>query len=157
MTEDGRVGRRIVVGVDASVGAQAALHWAIRYAMAVGAEVIAVHAFEAPVYFGNPFNEHAPVTLDATLRDGVRRSFEEDWCAPLAEADVRYQAVFADGAAAAVLIDVAERESADLIVTGRRGLTTLGELALGSVSHSVVHGSSRPVVLVPGGEPALAA
>jgi nucleotide-binding universal stress UspA family protein len=36
----------------------------------------------------------------------------------------------ADGRAAEVLLDVAERESAELVVTGRRGLDTLGELVL---------------------------
>jgi nucleotide-binding universal stress UspA family protein len=58
----------------------------------------------------------------------------------------------ADGRAADVLLDVADREAAELVVTGRRGLNTLGELVLGSVSHHLVQGSARPVVLVPGGE-----
>jgi nucleotide-binding universal stress UspA family protein len=62
----------------------------------------------------------------------------------------------ADGGAASVLLDLAEREDAGLLVTGRRGLNTLGELVLGSVSHHVVHGAKRPVVLVPAPEPAAA-
>jgi nucleotide-binding universal stress UspA family protein len=156
MTEDSGAGRRIVVGLDASPASEAALRWAIRYARAVGAEVVAVHAFEAPVYSSYPYSETMPVMLDATFREGVRKRFEEDWCAPLAAAGVRYRAVMADGRAANVLLDVAERETAELVVTGRRGLNTLGELVLGSVSHHLVHGSTRPVVLVPGGEPGAA-
>lgn len=149
MTEETAAGRTIVVGVDASPAAEAALRWAIGYARVVGAEVVAVHAFEAPVYFANPYNETVPVMLDATFRDGVRRRFEEDWCEPLASAGVPYRRVMADGRAADVLLDVADREGAALVVTGRRGLNTLGELVLGSVSHNLVHGSKRPVVLVP--------
>jgi nucleotide-binding universal stress UspA family protein len=142
--------RPIVVGLDASPGAEAALLWAIRYARAVGAEVVAVHAFEAPVYFSSPYDETVPVMLDPEFREGVRRRFEEDWCAPLAAAGVRHRTVMADGRPADVLLDVADREAAELVVTGRRGLNTLGELVLGSVSHHLVHGSKRPVVLVPG-------
>jgi nucleotide-binding universal stress UspA family protein len=93
-------------------------------------------------------------TLDATFREGVRRCFEEDWCAPLAAAGVRHREVMVVGRAARVLLDVADREGADLVVTGRRGLNTLGELVLGSVSHNLVHASKRPVVLVPAAEPA---
>jgi nucleotide-binding universal stress UspA family protein len=144
--------RRIVVGLDASPASEAALRWTIGYAMAVGAEVVAVHAFEAPVYFSYPYRETMPIMLDPALREGVRRRFEEDWCAPLAAAGVRFRAVMADGRPADVLLDVAEREDAELVVTGRRGLNTLGELMLGSVSHHVVHSSKRPVVLVPCGE-----
>jgi nucleotide-binding universal stress UspA family protein len=152
MTEEAAAGRTIVVGVDASPAARAALLWAIRYARAVGARVVAVHAFEPPAYYSYPYGETAPIALDDTLREGVRRCFEEDWCAPLAEADVPHGEVMADGRAAQVLLDVADREGAELVVSGRRGLNTLGELVLGSVSHNLVHGSKRPVVLVPSGE-----
>jgi len=113
---------------------------------------VAVHALEAPVYFSHPYTETRPVVVDSLLRDGVRRCFEEDWCAPLAAAGVLYRSVIADGRAADVLLDVADREAAELIVTGGQGLNPLGELVLGSVSHHLVHGSRRPVVLVPGGE-----
>jgi len=152
MTQKTDARRRIVVGVDASQASEAALRWAIGYARAVGAEVVAVHAFEAPVYFSYPSIETAPILVDQLFREGVRRRFEEDWCAPLAEAGVPYRTVMADGRAANVLLDVADRETAELVVTGRRGLNTLGELVLGSVSHHLVHGSKCPVVVVPGGE-----
>ena len=152
MTEDSGAGRRIVVGLDASPASEAALRWAIGYAGAVGAEVVAVHAFEAPVYFSYPYDNMTPVMLDPELREGVRRRFEEDWCGPLVAAGIRHRAIMADGPPADVLLEVAEREAAELIVAGRRGLNTLGEIVLGSVSHHLVHGSTRPVVLVPGGE-----
>ncbi len=150
MTDHSAADRRIVVGLDASPSSEAALGWAIRYARAVGAEVVAVHAFEALVPFASPYGETVPAMLDTDLREGVRRRFQEDWCAPLAASGVPYRAVMADGRAAQVLLDVAEREAAELVVSGRRGLNTLGELMLGSVSHRLVHGSRRPVVLVPG-------
>jgi nucleotide-binding universal stress UspA family protein len=152
MTEGLATGRTIVVGVDASPAAGAALRWAIEYARPLDAEVVAVHAFEAPFFFAYSYGDATRDTLEATLREGVRRCFEEDWCAPLAAAGVRHRKVMEDGRAARVLLDVADREAADLVVTGRRGLNTLGELVLGSVSHNLVHASRRPVVLVPAAE-----
>jgi nucleotide-binding universal stress UspA family protein len=149
MTEGTAGERTIVVGVDASPAASAALHWAIEYARLLDAEVIAVHAFEAPYLSAYPYGDTMRDALDATLREGVRLCFEEDWCAPLVAAGVRHREVMEDGRAAGVLLDVADREGADLVVTGRRGLNTLGELMLGSVSHTLVHASKRPVVLVP--------
>ena len=149
MNEEAVAVRTIVVGVDATSVAEAALHWAIDYARAVGAEVVAVHAYEIPVYYADPYSAAMPTMLEPEFRDGVRRRFEEDWCAPLAAAGIPHRTVMADGDAPGVLIDVAERVSAELIVTGRRGLNTLGELVLGSVSHHLVQRSKRPVVLVP--------
>src|SRR5215472_13206310 len=115
MTQKTDARRRIVVGVDASQASEAALRWAIGYARAVGAEVVAVHAFEAPVYFSNPYNETMPVMLDGPFREGVRKRFEEDWCGPLVEAGVPYRAVMIDGRAAVVLLNAAERKDAELI------------------------------------------
>jgi nucleotide-binding universal stress UspA family protein len=152
MSDERTAERRVVVGIDASAAAQAALRWAISYAELAGAEVVAVHAFEAPVYFSYSSENGSPVMLDSPLRDGVRRCFEDEWCAPLAASGVRHRTVMADGNAASVLLDVAERECAELLVSGRRGLNTLGELVLGSVSHRLVQGSQRPVVLVPAAE-----
>ncbi|MGB0620315.1 MAG: universal stress protein [Myxococcota bacterium] len=43
----------------------------------------------------------------------------------------------------------AERQSADLIVMGTRGLTGLKHVALGSVAHRVVRTAPSPVRTVP--------
>ncbi|MFK7836685.1 MAG: universal stress protein [Sulfitobacter sp.] len=45
------------------------------------------------------------------------------------------------GAPAAFVLSTAEQLNADLIVLGRRGLGSLGALALGSVSQAVSHGA----------------
>ena len=50
------------------------------------------------------------------------------------------------------LIDAAESWGADLIVVGRRDVSRLHELVLGSVSDVVVRRSKRPVLVVPEGD-----
>jgi nucleotide-binding universal stress UspA family protein len=52
---------------------------------------------------------------------------------------VPYRTIFEDGRAASVIDAVAEREGADLVVVGRRGLGGVAELLLGSVSHELSH------------------
>jgi len=53
------------------------------------------------------------------------------------------------GQPAAQIIDAATAAQADIIVIGRRGLNSVGELFLGSVSQQVLHAAPCPVLIVP--------
>src|SRR5436190_3900210 len=120
----GKIGR-IIVGLDGSDGSAAALGWAVDLAKAADAEVVAVHVFELPYPLNVPAAGGAALGVSAELvsfqesmRDTVRKTFQTVWCAPLAQSGVRYRDVFEDGRAGPVLVEVANREHADLIVTG---------------------------------------
>ncbi len=52
------------------------------------------------------------------------------------------------GNPAAVIAELAERENADMIVMGTRGLSDIQGIVLGSVAHKVNHLSTRTVVTV---------
>jgi nucleotide-binding universal stress UspA family protein len=138
--------KRIVVGIDGSGQANAALEWAIRMAKGMGSEIIAVYAIDIPTYFPQPYG--VPVQFDESWRAEMRVEFENKWCEPLKAAGVRYRTVIEDGRAASVISSVAERENADVIVTGRRGRGGVAELLLGSVSHELVLQSKKPVLLI---------
>lgn len=139
--------KRIVVGVDGSDAGKSALEWTARLAKAMGSEVIAVHALDLPVALPDPYA--IPYYLDEKWRAGLRAEFENKWCRPLKTAGVHYRALLEDGRPASVILDVAEREKAELIAVGRRGRGEVAELLLGSVSHEVALHSKRPVLLVP--------
>lgn len=146
---------RVLVGLDGSQGSNAALQWAIRLAMAVDAEVLAVYAYQLPEPAIAPPTGGVPVGLGSeelaiqqSLRDAEERAFET-WCAPLSRAGIRNRQLFVEGPATEVLPEVADRERADMIVAGRRGHGRLAELLLGSVSQHLVHHAHVPVVVVP--------
>ena len=142
---------RIVVGVDGSEHALAAIEWAIRMAKGMGSEVIAVFALSAPVYFDAGYSSPAvPVQYDPEWRNEMRREFEEEWCKPLKDSGVKYRAVMQDGRPATVIGRVADDVNADVVLVGRRGRGGVAELLLGSVSHELVQHSKRPVLVISG-------
>jgi nucleotide-binding universal stress UspA family protein len=145
--------KRIVVGLDGSEAAEAALKWTVDLACAVGADVVAVHAIEPAPAVEYPFgyNVYTPLNLDDAWRTEIKREFEGKWCRELEESGLAYQAILADGRAADVVTEVANRSGADLVVVGRRGRGSVAELLLGSVSHELSHRCRRPVVLISGG------
>ena len=139
---------KIVVGVDASDGSERALAWCAEHAAALDATVIAVHALEVPVYAWR-FDVYAPPVYSEADRERILETVRENWCKTLADAKVPFEAKVVDGYPANVIIEVAFREKADLVVTGRRGLGGFKEMILGSTSHHLALHLARPLVIVP--------
>ena len=138
--------RKLVVGLDGSIGSARGLAWAIDLARALGGEIVAVHVFQLipPMAAAS-----APIPDTSEWQQILRREFENEWCAPLKDAGVRYRTIFQLGSPAATLINIARREHADLLVTGTRGVGGFKALMLGSVSHQLVLHATVPVVVIP--------
>lgn len=140
--------QRIVVGLDGSEGSRLALDCAIRLAGPLGSEVIAVGAVEpVPAAYAMDVVYPTPPPPEPDV-EATRKELEDEWCAPLREAGIPYRAIALLGRPATGIIDVAEREHADMVVVGRRGLGSVTELLLGSVSHELSHHSPVPVLIV---------
>jgi nucleotide-binding universal stress UspA family protein len=110
-------------------------------------EVIAVYALDIPVALPDPYT--MPLYLDDKVRAEIEKDLVTKWCRPLKTAGVRFRAVLQNGRPASVILDLADKEKAGLIVVGRRGRGEVAELLLGSVSHEISLHSKRPVLLVP--------
>lgn len=134
--------RSIVVGVDGSLDSARAMACAATLARSTGAELVAVHAV------GLLSVVEGQVRPSDQVRDIIETQVAE-WASPLAEAGVAHRIVLEDGPPGLVLLRVAERESAGLIVSGTRGLGSADGVVLGSTSHHLVRYSPVPVVVVP--------
>lgn len=134
---------RIVVGVDGSEPAKAALRWALRQAERTGAVLEAVSAWEWPNTFGwapaidEDFEELAAQVLRDTLAEVSGAG---------GQAEVRTKVV--EGNPARVLLDASH--GAELLVVGSRGLGGFSGALLGSVGQHCVQHARCPVVIVRG-------
>jgi nucleotide-binding universal stress UspA family protein len=140
--------RRILVGLDGSSHAQRALEWAIDLARAVDATIVAVHALGLLDQLGP---DRVPT---GTHRGEIVAEFETSWCAALDHAGLGNERLVRDGTPAEVLLAVAADADVDLVVVGTRGAGRSQPQLLGSTSHRVAEGSTRPVVIVPSGSTA---
>lgn len=131
---------RIIVGVDGSEPAAAALDWATDFADSTAAELVVVHAWEysKPNAQSPQGQELAKVDAALVLEESVARSRERGL------GPVRGELVEASAPAALVAL----AKDADLVVVGSRGRGGLRSVLFGSVAHSVAQHSPRPTVVV---------
>ncbi len=145
----------IVVGVDHSAGAKAALRFALDEARLRQSRLRAVHAWHVS-YVGVGYLAISQPALDAEgyqIRAAAEAALEAtlDEFRPEAD-DVEIELRVVEGAPASVLVD--ESRAADLLVVGSRGHGGFTGLLLGSVSQQCAHHAECPVVIVraPSGE-----
>jgi nucleotide-binding universal stress UspA family protein len=136
---------RIVVGVDDSPEAAAALRWAIDEARLRRAALVIVHAWSFPLIGELPGGAVDTLTTDleraaAALLDQVVHRVAGD------EPGVDVERRVLEGGAANVLLAAAA--GADLLVVGSRGRGGFAQLLLGSVAQQCVHHAPCPVVVV---------
>ena len=135
----------IVVGTDGSAGAEAAVRKVIEIASGSGATVHVVCA-----YPGRSALERIgltaktdPVDLRGVAADVVARDERR-----FEEAGFEVEVHVREGDPAAVLLNVAEEKSADLIAVGARGRGALQRFALGSVSAKLSHNAPTSLLIV---------
>jgi nucleotide-binding universal stress UspA family protein len=132
---------RVVVGIDGSSYADAALRWAVAAARRRSALLQVVLAC-ADAKFDRYVEESKP-------RSSVEAGQEivDAAVAALGATGVTIERTAVAGRPAPVLIDAAG--SADLLVVGSRGLGRAREAIQGSVSHACAHRSPVPVAIIP--------
>jgi len=139
----------IVVGVDESEGAKAALMFAHEEARLRGATLRAVHAWQYGYIGYGGFEGAAPIAGEdiSELRDADAAALDAIVSEALpSPGDVKVEQRVVEGPAGAVLID--ESRSADLLVVGSRGHGGFAQLLVGSVSQQCAQHAACPVVIV---------
>jgi nucleotide-binding universal stress UspA family protein len=147
--------RLVVIGYDGSADARHAIDVAAGVLRVEAALVVNVwQGSLAAIAATGPLGAPAPPTPEeeAALEQAAMQIADEGAARARgvgvsAEAEIRRGASAED--IAATLVDVAEQHNADLVVVGRRGMSRIKELVLGSVSDAVVRDGRRPVLVVP--------
>lgn len=131
----------IVVGIDHSTEAKAALRFALEEARFRRARLLAVHAIDG-------FGTYRSLAVDVSAVHGAAEELLENVTSDVnGEAgDVEIERRVVEGAPGAAL--VAESRGADLLVVGSRGHGGFAGLLLGSVSQQCAHHAECPVVIV---------
>jgi nucleotide-binding universal stress UspA family protein len=139
----------IVVGVDHSEGAKAALRFALEEAKLRQATLRVVHAWQY-AYIGATGFEGSYPAVGGDIKE-LRDAAERDLGATLQEAipetcAVEVERRVVEDRPAAALVE--ESRGADMVVVGSRGHGGFAGLLLGSVSQQVAHHAACPVVIV---------
>jgi nucleotide-binding universal stress UspA family protein len=141
--------KRIVVGVDGSDGATAALRWARDLAARVGAELEVVNGWQLP---SGGVEEASLPDLDqrrAQMERGAKEIVHQSLSAAGAVAPdgVLVLQTVAEGSPESVLLERANE--ADLLVVGSGGRGGSAGAVLGSVSRQVVDRATVPITVIP--------
>jgi nucleotide-binding universal stress UspA family protein len=141
---------RILLAVDASPGAAAAVHATVRVA-AILRDPPEIHLLTA--YENTPLDvEVAAMVSGQALADYQHREFEialKPARAALAEAGLTVIEHTAVGPAAAQIRATVADEGCDLVCLGTRGTSAIRNLFVGSTATKVLHAVDTPLLLVP--------
>jgi nucleotide-binding universal stress UspA family protein len=138
--------KTVVVGTDGSARAEKAVDEAIDLAKSENASLYLVAAFSAHERHWEQLQSSAKTSrvnlgevAEHVLARAAKRAAEQG-------VPVDYSAE--EGDPAEVLIEVADRQNADLIVVGNKGMTGARRFFLGSVPNKVIHHAPCGVMVV---------
>jgi len=134
--------RTIVHPTDFSEPSQAAWELACALARDYSARLLIVHVYSPPPVYAPdgiaiPFPQEEPAALRARLAE-LRPSDQRIAC----------EHFLLEGDPAEKILELAQKEHADLIVMGTHGTTGLARLLVGSVAESVLRKAPCPVLTV---------
>jgi len=146
----GAVFGSIVVGTDGSETAKEAVRQAIELARGLGSTLHIVSAYE-PVSSARVRAESHQLPGDrqwmVNERDDVEATVQEA-AGEASAAGVRAEVYVRQGDPADSILDVAEEQSADLVVVGNKGMTGAKRFLLGSVPNKVSHHAPCSVLII---------
>lgn len=146
--------KSIVVGIDGSDAAKRALQLACQIALKFDAKVQIQHTprDETVVYAAEAisgFYVGTNVAQQELLREAAEKLGEQARAIAAEEGLETVEVHIGHGDPGHDILDRAETASADLIITGRRGLGNLGSLVLGSTSHQISKNAKCACLTVP--------
>lgn len=135
--------KKILVPIDGSKNSFRALDMAISLSSHYSASITGVYIFDLPVTL-----EYAAMDpVGQNLKKKIHRIMESA-SSRAAESHVPFKYMVKHGKIGPSIIDMAKKGKFDIIVIGKRGISSISEIFLGSISHYVIHHSKIPVFIV---------
>lgn len=135
---------RIPVAVGGSESAKRAFERSIYLAQRCNSKLDVIHVVLDSIYCGD---SATTFELIEKLRESGKKLLEQ--CKNQAKRNnIPVETLLEQGDHAQVIIDVATKNSYDLIIMGSRGMSAFKELLLGSISFKVLHHALCPVMIV---------
>ena len=135
--------KRLLLAFDGSTHSREALSYAIGMAEALHAELYILHAY-APITSSSPLDD-ADEFLDLEQAGAMR--IMSPAIINAQRTGVVVHPAIVEGPAAAAIVRVAAEQGCDLIIMGRRGLSPMEQVLLGSVSDNVLHLTDVPILI----------
>ncbi len=135
----------IVVPIDFSAHSKEAVETAIGLARRLGGQIHLVHALQFPAAIATPGGIMVSDEWWNSVRDAAGRKLLKA-ANTVSEAGVTVETHLGDGPSDVVIVNLAKKLEADLIVMGTRGLSGLKHVLLGSVAERTVRSAPCPVM-----------
>ncbi|MCL4683922.1 universal stress protein [Myxococcota bacterium] len=139
--------RTVLVPVDFSDHASAALDLAIELTRGTQGRLHLLHAYEVPLGAIPPYGIALPTTLLGQVRDAAARRLEKS-SHRVEAAGISCETHLVHAPPAEAITEAAGSLGADLIVMGTRGLTGVKHVLLGSVAERTVRMAPCPVLTI---------
>lgn len=139
--------KKILVPVDFSDYSAKAIQYGAEFARTFGAEFIACHVLEMPVYPVSVGMGAVPPIMTDDIMPDVKRRLKET-VAELAGDGLEVTEVVREGTPFVEIVQFAKDEGVDLIVMPTHGRTGIAHLIIGSTAERVVRKASCPVLVV---------
>ncbi|MCI0398905.1 MAG: universal stress protein [Chloroflexi bacterium] len=141
--------KTILVPLDGSKRAEAILPHVEELAARYQAEIVLLQVVDPVFVFSQPYDPFPELNMEeAERRVGEVEAYLAGRRGQLADKGVAARCVVEYGPVVQAILDVAERENADLIAMVSHGRTGLARVFYGSVTAGVLHRVDRPLLLV---------
>lgn len=138
--------KKILWATDFSDEAQEALLYADAFSKAFKARLIALHVVPD---FAPALYDMASVIKGELARrvDSIKKEAKKRLETLMKAKGISFEIIVQEGTASKKIIEIAEEKEVDLIVIGRRGLSAIEKLFIGSVANQILRNSSVPILV----------
>lgn len=139
--------KRILVAIDFSETSEAALDYAVAFAIQLGGSVAVLHVYELPIYGFPDGALAASAEIAARIMTGAQAGVAS-MCEKRSGRGVAITRIVRQGVPWEDVPRVADEIGADLIVIGTHARKGLSRALLGSVAEKIIRTATRPVLTV---------